>query len=535
MIKKYFIISISVLIFSNLVFSQSIPRDFQLNSNLKKLNKGLSSATPSSNGISDIVTIGDTILVGTGGGLSISTDNGSSWENFINTNNFSDDGISTVNYDKYTNTIWVATARPYNSDIDMGTGLHYSTDLGKTWTDIPQPVDGSGDSLFVYGINDGIQVSKVHALPVTVTPGNVTYDFAFTPGTVWITSWSSGLRKSTNKGQTWQRVLLPSDSLNSLQPTDTVRFSLRPKAGNEGWLNHMGFSVVSVNDSTLYVGTVNGINKTTNANDTLPQISWVKFNHQNQANPIGGDWVVGLGYNEYNKTIWGATQIGENTDHLEKSGVSFSSDGGKSWQTSLDGSKVYNFGFKNNDVIAASTTGAFRSSDMGISWILPNSIVDEKSGTKITTVAFYAASVSKSNNFVWLGSDEGLARLNETTNIMWSGEWKIYFASQSLASQSETHAFPNPFSPRLDSKLNIKYSTGGKNEKVTIRIFNFSMSYVATVIQNADRAETGLGNGVIDYWNGKDDSGNMVPNGVYFYRVEVGSNDPIYGKILVIQ
>ena len=160
-------------------------------------------------------------------------------------------------------------------------------------------------------------------------------------------------------------------------------------------------------------------------------------------------------------------------------------------------------------------------------------IINPELLSTLSNVAFNAAA-SNNNNLVWLGSDEGLARLDETSDMMWTGEWKIFFASQSLAAQSETHAFPNPFSPRLE-RIKIKYSTGGKSEKVTIRVFNFSMNYVATVIQNADRTETGIGNGVIDYWDGKDDSGNMVPNGVYFYRVEVGSDNPIYGKILVIQ
>ena len=41
-------------------------------------------------------------------------------------------------------------------------------------------------------------------------------------------------------------------------------------------------------------------------------------------------------------------------------------------------------------------------------------------------------------------------------------------------------------------------------------------------------------NGVIDFWDGKNDNGDIVPNGVYFYRVEVGDNKS-FGKILVIQ
>ncbi len=410
----------------------------------------------------------------------------------------------------------------------MGTGLHFSNDFGKSWTSIPQPVDNPGDSTFKYGINDGVLLPLVNALPVTVPQQNITYDIVFTPGAIWIASWSSGLRRSADNGQTWQRVLLPSDKINSLQPTDTVKYSLRPKAGEKGNLNHLGFSIIASNDSTLYVGTADGINKTTNADTEYP--SWKKFNHQNQNNSISGNFVVAMGYNNYNKTIWGATWVAEGTGEFY--GVSYSDDGGLNWQTALNGEKVHNFGFKNNDVIAASDNGAFRSSDKGLSWILPNSIVDSKSGAAITTHAFFSA--SSNNNYVWLGSDEGLARLNENSGIIWTGNWNVYFASKSLSSQSETYAFPNPFSPRME-RLNIKYSAGGKSAKVTIRVFNFSMNYVSTIIQNADRSEIGVGSGVIDYWDGRDDSGNIVPNGVYFYRVEVDSDEPVYGKILVVQ
>ena len=395
MIIKYFYSIIIILVTSNFVFSQAVPRSFHLNSFSKKLSKSLTDATPLGNGISDIVVIGDTILIGTGKGLSISTDNGDSWENYYQTNNFGTDAIASVNYNKFTNTIWASTVRPFDSDVDMGTGIHYSTDLGKTWNDIPQPVDDPGDSLFTYGINDGNNLPQVKALPVTVPQQNMTWDFAFTPNTIWITSWSSGLRKSTDKGQTWARVLLPSDKLNSVQPTDTVRYSLRPKAGDVGNNNHLGFSIAVVNDSTLYVGTADGINKTTNANDTLPRISWVKFNHQNQDNPISGNFVTALGYNPYDNTVWGATWVAE--DNSEYYGASYTFDGGQNWQTALKDEHVHNFGFKNKDVIAASDNGAFRSPDKGITWILPNSIVDSKSGFSIdaSNVSFNAELLQK--------------------------------------------------------------------------------------------------------------------------------------------
>ena len=34
---------------------------------------------------------------------------------------------------------------------------------------------------------------------------------------------------------------------------------------------------------------------------------------------------------------------------------------------------------------------------------------------------------------------------------------------------------------------------------------------------------------------GKDDSGTVVPNGVYFYKVTVGGGDPAWGKVMVIK
>ena len=257
MIKKYFSALAIIMMLSNIVYPQTIPNQFQLN-DAKRLGKSLESSTPVSNSISDILTIGDTILLGTSRGLSISTNNGDTWENYYQTNEFAEDGISAINYNKLTNTIWTATARAFDEDVDMGTGLHYSTDLGKTWTNIPQPVDAEDDSLFAYGINNGTNLPLIYALPVTVPQQNITYDIAFTPGAIWIASWSSGLRKSTDKGQSWQRVLLPSDKSNSLTLTDTVKYQLRPKTGKDGNLNHEGFSIITTNDSTLYVGTAAG-------------------------------------------------------------------------------------------------------------------------------------------------------------------------------------------------------------------------------------------------------------------------------------
>ena len=287
------------------------------------------------------------------------------------------------------------------------------------------------------------------------------------------------------------------------------------------------FSVTSDGDSTLYVGTANGINKSTNNG-----ISWKKFNAQNQQLPISGNFITALGYNQVNHTVWVSSWKAE--DQSEFYGVSSSSDGGRTWNIFLRDERPHNFGFVNSQVMVATDNGVFRSSDKGSTWLLPNAIVDENSdpNTKISlpTNEFYSASFS--GNYIWLGSADGLARLQETPNIMWQGTWKIFYASQPLAANDESYCYPNPFNPRQEA-LKIKYSTNGTAANVTIRIFDFGFNYVRTVVQNAPRNRNL--EGPPDFWDGRDENGNFVPNGVYFYRVEVGGNDAVYGKILVMQ
>ncbi len=516
----YRLLPLFIIFFLVNLYAQISPEQYNLTEDNKVLSKG-NSSNPLSNSILDIIAIGDTVWLGTSRGVSVSFDRGETWDNFFGTSVFGTDNISAIGYDN--GTIWAATATSTESvggeSVSVGTGLKYSTDNGATWTAVPQPVDHPDSTTVQYGIN------TLQALPVTVEEQNLTFDIAFTPGTVWITSFAGGTRKSTNKGETWQRVVLPPDYLDSIRPDDTLDFCLSPVAGSfcaEGNLNHRAFSVISIDDTTLYVGTADGINKSTDNG-----ISWIKFNHQNQNEPISGNFITALAYNKLNNTIWASTWKAEKADEFY--GVSSSSDGGESWKTFLRDERTHNFGFNNVDVIAATDNGAFRSTNQGSSWILPNSIVDESSNVELTTTVYYSA--AGESNTTWLGSNDGLARLIDN-NFLWNGTWKVYFASQPLQSEGETYAYPNPFSPRQE-QLKIKYSTGGTNASVTIRIYNFSFEYVRTLIQNAPRNRTV--EGAPEFWDGKDDVGNIVPNGVYLYRVDVDSNNPLYGKIIVMQ
>lgn len=525
-----FISSIILFLFVTEISGQLKPESFNLPTDKNYISK-VTSPNPISNSIGDIITIGDTVWLGTSRGVCVSFDRGNNWTNFYGTSPFGEDDISALAYNKYDGSIWAATATtasaPGGGTVPKGTGLKFTTDRGLTWNSIPQPVDNPDSTTVVYGIN------TLNALPVTVAEQNITYDIAFTPPhTVWITSFAGGLRKSTDIGhQTWTRVVIPPDDLDSINPGDTLDFCLSPIGGTfcaEGNLNHRAFSVVSTNDSTLYVGTANGINKTTNAGDQFP--SWVKFNHQNQDNPISGNFVTALGYNSFDNIIWAATWKAE--DVSEYYGVSSSTNGGHTWNTFLNEERSHNFGFKEDNVIVATDNGAYRSTNQGYIWILPSAIIDTvsdpTSSIYLHTNVYYSASFE--SDHVWLGSNDGLVLLKESS--LWRGVWKLYFAAQPLNSNRETYCYPNPFSPRQE-QLKIIYSTDDLPANVTIRIYDFGMNYIRTIIQNAVRQRNM--NGPPDFWDGRDDNGNLLPNGVYFYRVDIGDEEPLFGKIIYMQ
>lgn len=517
-----FIIPI-LFVLSSVMIAQTTPYTYRLNSEDAALGK-TNSSNPLSNTVIDIIAIGDTIWLGTSRGVSLSVDNGVNWTNFYGRSDFGTPSICAIGYDKYTRTFWCATAKSTEVTggqvLPEGTGLKYTTDFGNTWSSVPQPVDHPDSTTIQYGIN------TLPALPVTVTIQNLTYDIAFTPGTVWITSFAGGLRKSTDKGLTWSRVVLPSDSLNSISPTDTLNFCVSPSTGNfcvQGNLNHRAFSVISVDDYTLYVGTANGINKSTDNG-----ISWVKFNAQNQDQPISGNFITSLNYNTNNHTIWASTWKAESQSEFYA--VSSSNDGGLTWKTFLNDERGHNVGFKNFDVMIPTDNGVFRTTDNGATWLLPNSIVDAGSNSSLKTKVFYAATSYQNN--IWLGSVDGLVRLKETTGKVWEGNWKIYFASTPLTAKDETYCYPNPFSPRQE-QLKIRYSTSGSSANVTIRIYDFAFNYIRTIVQNVSR-NLDL-EGSPEFWDGKDDNGNYVPNGVYFYRIDIGDDNALFGKVMVLQ
>lgn len=506
------------------LIAQGIPFDYRLEKSLSKISDN----SPASNTIDRIfIQENSTVWIGTSKGLSKTTDSGLSWTNFYDTKSFGKESISAVNFGL--GAIWAACWHFENklgSDIPVGNGLRYSTDGGINWIEIQQPVDAPDDSTIFYGNN------KLRALPITAKEQNFIYDIAFTKNTIWIVSFSAGLRKSSDMGKTWQRVVLPPDNLDSIKPTDKLDFDLAPTSGNlkmRGNLNHRAFSIIAIND-TLYVGTAGGINKSTDGG-----ISWKKLNHTNQSQPISGNFVLSLNYNVYDNSVWAATWKAEGANEFYAVSTSFN--GGKSWNIFLPDEKVRDFGFKyksnnNYDVLAASSLGVLRSSNIGVTWINSPNIIDEITKVELKPTIYLSVESRKINNSnyeLWIGTNDGLAKTAETEYEFWNNHWKTFLSSNNSVNENQSYAFPNPFNPKYDI-ARIKYNLQ-KNANVTLRIFDFGMNLVRTVVQNANRNAS---NELIEVWDGKDDNQKIAPNGVYFYRLDIDDEQSLFGKIILI-
>lgn len=533
-------------------FAQMLPNDFKISNdvykNLKpdiKTNKvnnllgrftaqPITSQTIISNFITDVIVVsnagGDTIWFGTGKGISRTTNRGISFQNYHGTEPFKDDDVSGIAVRKN----WVVVSTAYSQKIDdkyipTGTGIKVSSDYGATWSSYPQPMDGPNDTSIQYGI------STIKALPVVVDEFNLSYDILITKKNnssdslvFWITSWAGGTRKSTDFGASWQRVVLPPDAFNTITPTGgPYNFQLNPRDPPQGNNNHKAFSLAAENDSTIYVGTANGINMSSDWG-----VSWKKFNYDSTGTGTGvsGDFVVGLEVQKYGNSsiVWASTNP---TKSGEFSALSFSSNGGLTWANTLEGAFKHNVGFKDSIVYGATGDGIWRSyfTPPNFSWSKPSIIYDELIRDEIRTNLFYA--VESQGDSVWVGSGDGLARTTDTLTSPWVGKWKIFRAYKNINATNESYAAPNPFSPD-DEVCRIYFKTGKISSMVTVKLFDFAMFPIRTVVQNAQRNTPDV---IWVTWDGKRDDGTQVANGVYFYRIQIDKDETVWGKILVLQ
>lgn len=492
--------------------------------------------------VGDILPQSDTLLwLGTGSGLAVLRDTSSIFTLATSKNlsqgavtNTPEGAVSAL--DVSGNALFAAFATS-GENITKGNGLIYSDNsTGKTisWTYFDQLVDTEADSLTPFAKR------FFRGLPVTVKEANVTYDAAINGSNIYITSWAGGLRRYNILTKIWQRVPLPQDGdhiLNTCDESSYISttsgsilrdFYLNPRDPEDGGNhNHKAFSVISYAD-TVWVGTANGINRgLVGANGC---INWKHYTPLN--NGLSGGFVVDLALQQYKKhnIIWAATVLAETG---ESNGVSYSIDGGDTWNTTLIGERAYNITASDSIVLVATKSGLWKTiiddpADKGIPWAKYKSAkqlieigstgtykIDEILSNEVVAVSYDTRPFYSSNATIWISSWDGLARAMNAQ----ASNWQIYRARVDNDSK-KVYAYPNPFSPFEHNQFNgdgyVHINLDVKiSYVVKMDIFNFAMEKVRS--KEFDRRQKNTGS---FKWNGKDDSGRVVDNGVYFIRLE---------------
>jgi len=459
------------------------------------------------NGVIDLLTMRDSIVVaGTGYGLNLTADDGETWHN-INSSDYKGKGGIVALAKMDDSTLWISTGFDsliQEDYLDVGSGLSYTQDFGKTWTHIPQPVDPNEPDSLGYS-------------PTTTPVQNLSYDIAILDSTIWITSWGGGLRKSEDMGQTWQVVTADGQPFNVSSAT------------NNNWKNHVAFSVLAENDN-LWVGTAAGIWKSTDKGNT-----WTHFSASNQVYPISGNFIVALAHQKYTRSsgdtvnaIWAATIVAEGNN--EVSAVSKTVNGGETWEVMLENTFPHNFAFNDSIAYVAADEGLFISNNAGKTWYSLPPIRDDVTGEEILRNIYYSASVTNkvSGKTLWIGTADGLASTNDNGNT-----WSVYRSYQPTRFNStpEVYAYPSPFSPSRHNYIRFQYDIHQAGE-VDIDIFDFAMDKVIGFTEY-EASPSGNSPDRSAKWDGRNNRGGVVASGVYFFRVKV-EDKVTWGKLVII-
>jgi len=397
----------------------------------------------------------------------------------------------------------------------MGTGISYSIDEGENWTYLPQPKDEIPELGAYHTVLWGGQ--EISALAVTTEINNISYDLAIGGDYIYAASWAGGLRRYgplSSDIKSWQIIPMPMDSDTSLvcEGIDLNAYELNPNDPvNNGNHNHKGFSVYVIND-TVWAGTANGINK------GIIESGCINWEHHYTSvwDNISGNWVIGFANQTLangSQRFWAITWAGDGNN--EKHALSYTDNGGESWYISYpsgNSEKVYNLYTNESRIWAASESGLYVSED-GEHWEKYSRLIDTLTGEEILSESVLA--VYHQDNWLWLGTVDGIGIINAENEITTT-------IHRFWETANQFSVFPNPFLINdynvvgNDGHVRFVYSNpNGLPGKIDV--FDFSMDKVIHLVNSNPFTLEDNQNEMI--WNGRNEYGEKISNGVYFCRL----------------
>lgn len=435
-------------------------------------------------------------------------------------------------------------------------GFAVSTDGGQSYAYRFPPLDQSRDSTVAYG------VSTLPAIPSTISQGAAPIDVALTAGadTVYSANLLGGLRRSTDAGATWQRVVLPPDSLYVLDPRVEYDFLYNPDVRIPvGFIdgdpdqpvfaqfseNYIALSVVVDEAGTVWAGTNGGLNRSVRV-EGADDPAWIRYTDAVLGGALPGNQVFALETRpvaDGRDEVWAVCRNSGNpfTGDEEEAGVAVwrgdDEDGFAIFETVLLGVVAEDLAFDEERAYVAATDGLYISDDDGASWRVVRVFRDAAGRT--LPVGPRARAVATTPGVLWVGvSSQSLSGGQDpSTGLLRSTDggrtWELFRADVRPRAEGDgarpvdVYAYPNPFNPR-NGDLRVRLDLASASD-VTIRIYDVGMNLVRTL--EAPGRPAGP-NEVA--WDGQSDRGLRVANGAYIYTVEA-AGERFSGRILVIQ
>lgn len=428
--------------------------------------------------------------------------------------------------------------------ISSGFGFYFSSDNGVNWLfrDFPldsKPADncdddsipytGGCDIVFTYGGNQYFRIRN------TVRQQSPPFDIQIKSDTVFAAVWGSGLLRSTNRGLSWEKVILPPSDVSLLTPENSYSWPSNYQNTNinrydaRSDLNLLGFGLHLDSANNVWFGSADGINISSNAlSAPTDSISWKHINFDKSNDGLLGNWVIEIEEDPSSGNIWMTNWIID-AEQGEQFGIVSTDDNGQTFEQHLIGEKINSISFKDGAIFAAGENGLFISTNDGDSW---SKFPQIRSANTFLKESAEFLSVSSTTDRVWVGTNDGIASTNDLGQT-----WEITRVDFPLsggnaydtnAKTVQTYAYPNPFSPTLHELTRIKYELK-TNGNVNIRVFDFGMNLVREIENDIFSAGT-----YEAVWDGVDNSGRKVANAPYIYIIEMPDRT-IDGKILVIE
>lgn len=521
----------------------------------------------SQNSVSTIVAYGDTVWASP----SLNRNIGNSFDWFIPNN--ADSVVNgkgrvfsyAVGQDTVIGGIGFSADSPDGS-VPAGYGFYISTDGGENWrfSDFPldeqppdkcissnqdvytQPTspddyDPDCDIIFTYG---GETYTRIRT---TVAEQSPPYNTSYKGDVIFAAAWGSGLLRSTDLGESWERVILPPSTVKELTPensyswrsvfgflneeendTDTTIINRYDPRQDD---NLLGFGTLIDSQNRVWFGSAGGINISENGlTAPIDSISWKHISFEGSANGLLGNWIIAIKEQLGTGRIWMTNWI---ATAPQNQGLVYTEDGGETFKQMLIGERINDIGFKDGYVFATGNNGLFISRNGGDTWVKSPQIKSPNTFIKSSAVFLTADATT---DRIWIGTEDGIVSHECCAPNQQFNNWEITRVDYPLSGGNvhdpegrdvSSYAYPNPFSASVYEVVRIKFEVEEQSD-VNIRIFDFGMNLVREI--ESDSFSPGTYEAV---WDGYDGKNRKVANGPYFYVIEMGDKEET-GKILVV-